>query len=331
MRDDTAPQIGSYDVDRSALAGEGESVEAALRSVGATTDAVPPGTPEAGWRVLAHAPFGEGTVLLGSPADPERLRWHVAQVAASTVHSPARVSFHPEVQPLRPSIAERRGGLVLRWPAVTRELLDLDALTVDVVNAGGERWLPDGDAFLAIASLVPANGRPGSFYAGWTSAQEVAVPLDPGEYARLPARLDGTQWRDARPGPYLVHAFVPSLRMTTDEPLEVELTAEVIAAHPEPPAPEPASADQERRAIESRLGILRAYRAARERIPEVAAAIRAALSDEEALARVADLLGIGEVEAGAVVAMQLRRLRAGGHDVLALEIDDLEQRLRELG
>ncbi|RDV45663.1 hypothetical protein DOE76_07510 [Leifsonia sp. ku-ls] len=328
MRDDTAPQIGGYDVDRAALELDGEPLRAILARLGTSTDAIPPTTPPDGWRLMAEAPVGEGSLLLGSPADAARRRWHVAQVSGS---APARVSVHPDPQPLRQSVAERRAGLAIRWPAITREVLDLDALSVDIVNDGDERWFPDGDAFHVFASLVPSGGGGvGSFYYGWAGGQDHPFPLDPGEYARVPARIDSSQWREARPGPYVVHAFEPSLRLTTDEPLHVELTSELIAAHQPASSSAPPSADSERRSIEDRLVLVRAYLAARERFPELAAAIRDARDDHAALARIADLLGVTDDVAQAVSAMQLRRLRAGAPDVLQGELDSLEQRLREL-
>lgn len=331
MRDDTAPQIGSYDVDRDALTGEGEPLGGLLAALGLPADTLPADTPEAGWRVLAEARSDVGSVLLGSPADPDRRSWHVAQVSTGHSGRPPRVAVHPDVQPLRRSVAERRAGLVLRWPPITRDLLDVDALAVDIVNEGADRWLPEGGPFHAVASLVPADGPAGSFYFGWASGRERPLPLDPGEYVRVPAPIDSSQWRDARPGPYRIHAFEPSLRMTTVEPLVLELTPELIAAHRPEPLPPAAAADRDRRATEDRLRHVRAYLAARERFPELAAAIRDARDDDDALGRIGRLLGIGDEEAGAVYSMQLRRLRAGDHDVLAGEIESLERRLRELG
>lgn len=328
VRDDTAPQIGGYDVDRAALELHGEPLRAILARLGTAADVIPPGTPPDGWRLLADGPAGEGSLLLGSPVDAERRLWHVAQVGGS---APARVSVHPHSQPLRRSVAERRGGLAIRWPAITRDVLDLDALAVDIVNEGDERWLPDGEAFHAFASLVPAEGGgAGSFYFGWAGSQDRPFPLDPGEYARVPARIDSSQWREAQPGPYVVHAFEPSLRLTTEEPLHVELTAELIAAHRPSAQPVPPPAESERRAAEDRLRILHAYRAARDRFPELIAAIRDASDDRTALARIAALLEITDDAAQAVYNLQLRRLRIGPRDLLTIETEELEQHLRDL-
>lgn len=326
MTDDTAPQIGPYDVDRAALTLDGEPLRALVARIGAPTDTVSPGTPEDGWRVLADAPSGEGSLLLGRPADASRSLWRIAQVNGG---EPARVSVQPDPQPLRRSVAERRAGLAIRWPAITRELLDVDALAVDIVNDGVERWFPDGDTFYATASLVPTDGSAGTFFFAWASGQDRPFPLDPGEYVRLHARIDSSQWRDARPGPYLIHAFTPALRLRTAEPLHIELTPELIDAHRPPPQP-PRHAGDERRAAEDRLRILRAYRAARDRFPELVAAIRDAPDDQVALARIADLLGIADDAAQAVYNLQLRRLRIGPDDLLAIETEELEQHLRDL-
>lgn len=326
MTDDTAPQLGPYDVDRAALTLDGEPLPALLARIGAPTDTAPPGTPEDGWRVLADAPSGEDSFLLGRPADASRSLWHIAHVSG---RKPARVSVQPDPQPLRRSVAERRAGLALRWPSITRELLDFDALAVDIVNDGTERWFPDGDTFYATASLVPADGPAGGFYFAWASGQDSPLPLDPGEYMRVHARIDSSQWRDARPGPYLIHAFTPTLRLRTAEPLNIELTSELIDAHR--PAPQPRRpAGDERSAAEDRLRILRAYRAARDRFPELVAAIRDAPDDQAALARIAELLKITDDAAHAVYNLQLRRLRIGQRDLLAIETEDLEQHLRDL-
>ncbi|MEN0084984.1 MAG: hypothetical protein AAGC66_09470 [Leifsonia sp.] len=329
MTDDTAPQIGPYDVDRSALALDGEPLPALLTRIGAPTETVPPATPDDGWRVLAEAPTGEGSLLLGRPADPARSLWHLAQVSGT---EPARVTVQPDPQPLRRSVAERRAGLAIRWPAITRELLDVDALAVDIVNEGAERWFPDGDIFYAVASLVPAGGSSGGgFSFAWASGQDRPFPLDPGEYLRVHARIDSSQWRDAQPGPYLIHAFTPTLRLTTAEPLRIELTPELIAAHrPSAHRAPPPSPARERDATEQRLRVLRAYRTARDRLPELVAAIRDARDDQTASARIAELLHITDDAAQAVYNLQLRRLRVGQRDLLETEIEELEQHLRDL-
>ncbi|MDN4598603.1 hypothetical protein [Leifsonia virtsii] len=328
MRDDTAPQIGPYDVERSALALDGERLQALLTRIGAPTETLPPATPDDGWRVLAEAPTGEGSLLLGHPADPARSLWHLAHVSGT---EPARVTVQPDPQPLRRSVAERRAGLAIRWPAITRELLDVDALAVDIVNEGAERWFPDDDSFYATASLVPAGGSSGGgFFFAWASGQDRPLPLDPGDYLRVHARIDSSQWRDAQPGPYLIHAFTPTLRLTTAEPLRIELTPELIAAHRPSPHRAPPPAGHERQATEDRLRILHAYRAARDRFPELVDAIRDARDDQAALARIAELLHITDDAAQAVYNLQLRRLRIGPQDLLAIETEALEQRLRDL-
>jgi hypothetical protein len=323
--DDTAPQIGPYDVDRAALALDGEPLPTVLGRIGVPTDTVPPGTSEDGWRVLADGPSGEGSLLLGAPVDGSRRLWHVAHVSG---REPVRISVQPDPQPLRRSVAERRAGLALRWPAITRELLEVDALAVDIVNEGADRWFRTETSSTPRPPSSPSVGRavPSSSVgrAGRTARS------DPGEYMRVHARIDSSQWRDARPGPYLIHAFTPTLRLTTDEPLHIELTPGLIAAHRAESGSAPPSPARERQAAEDRLRILRSYRAARDRLPELVAALRDSHDDREALARIAELLGTADDAAQAVYSLQLRRLRIGARDLLAIEIAELEQHLRDL-
>ncbi|GAA4149996.1 hypothetical protein [Leifsonia shinshuensis] len=78
-----------------------------------------------------------------------------------------------------------------------------------------------------------------------------------------------------------------------------------------------------------RLEYLKAMRAARERLPEVAAVIAAAESDEDALAGIRSTLGCSEIAASVVYNMQLRRLRVRPQDALTAEIAEVEQLLED--
>lgn len=163
MRDDTSPQIGSYDVDAGALVGEGEPLADVLARLGVGTSEPGDVVPD-GWRVLGPPPVEEAPLLIGAPVSGDHRSWSVGQVYAARDGAPARVSFYPHALPVRPSVAERRGGLVLRWPAVTRELRDIDLLSIDIVNEDSRRWLPTGDAFHTVASIITADGGRTDFF-----------------------------------------------------------------------------------------------------------------------------------------------------------------------
>lgn len=142
------------------------------------------------------------------------------------------------------------------------------------------------------------------------------------------AHVDSQQWRDLSPGPHDIVAYTPGLRLTSDR-LRVDLTSEVIEAH-RPPLPHPPPAPHDlRHAAADRLRVLHALRAGRAAIGEVIAAIADAPDDATALSRIATLLECDIDAAGAVYAMQLRRLRVGKTDVLAGEIEALERTLSE--
>ncbi|MET3566528.1 hypothetical protein ABIC47_002013 [Leifsonia sp. 563] len=325
MRDDTSPQIGSYDVDAAALAGDGEPLVDVLARLGVSESEGGNVVPN-GWRVLGPPPAARVPLLIGAPVSSDHRSWSVGQVYGARDGAPARVSFYPHALPVRPSVAERRGGLVLRWPAVTRELADVDRLSIDIVNEGSTRWLPTGDTFNTFASIVPAVGGVSDLYFGWTG-DGGTVPLDPGDYARVTARIESGRWRDLKPGPHDIVAYTPDLRLTS-EPLRADLTAEVIEAHrPQtnahgaPPIPRTSTAE--------RVRMLRAMRRAREAITEVAAAVADAPDDATALSRISALLECDTDAAQAVYAMQLRRLRVGKPDVLSGEIEALERALSE--
>ncbi|SDH22005.1 hypothetical protein SAMN04515691_2701 [Leifsonia sp. 98AMF] len=326
MRDDTSPQIGSYDVDAAALTGDGEPLVDVLARLGVSEfeggDVVPNG-----WRVLGPPPAARVPLLIGAPVSSDHRSWSVGQVYGARDGAPARVSFYPHALPVRPSVAERRGGLVLRWPAVTRELADVDRLSIDIVNEGSTRWLPTGDTFNTFASIVPVVGGASDLYFGWTG-DGGTVPLDPGDYARVTARIESGRWRDLKPGPHDIVAYTPDLRLTS-EPLRVDLTAEVIEAHrPRLPNPPPAPHDP-RHAATDCLRVLHAMQAGRDAIDEVVAAITDAPDDATALSRISALLECDTDAAQAVYAMQLRRLRVGKPDVLSGEIEALERPLSE--
>ncbi|MEV8214653.1 hypothetical protein [Leifsonia sp. NPDC077715] len=333
MRDDTAPQLGQHDIDRATLSERGTSLAALLAELGldvVVPPDAPPDAPPDGWRVLTPGEPEGASMLLGTPARDDGSAWRVAQPSGAT-GGPAQLNVHPDILPLRPSVAERRAGLVLRWPTVTRDLLDVDALAVDIVNEGAERWMPSGDGLPAFAALVPVGSESAPYFFGFTVGSDLPVPLDPGEYRRTLARVDASSWERLHPGPHRVTAFSPFLRLTSPETLTIHLTAEVIAAHRRQPAHSVPEPQRPRELAEERLRIVRAMRVGRDAFPRLADAIRDLRDDERALSRIQDILGCAYDEAQAVYNLQLRRARVGYPDVLALEIEALEQELATPG
>lgn len=326
-----APQIGHIDVDADALGPDGVELPALLDELGANEADIASDVPGGRWRVVAEQPGGVARItILAAPIDDDRTVWRIAQLRRDPVgRARDRVDVHPEAFPLRPSRAARSRGLSLRWPDVTRDHPDPDQLAVDVVNDGDRRWIPTGDSFYVAAILVPADDdRPwaNGFYFGYVSGQFPAFALDPGEYARVRVTIGSDQWQRAHPGAYRVYASLVDLPVRTESPLDLQLTAEMIAQFRragDRPAPE-----GDRRAHErERVTYLRALHDARERLPELVELITHAASEDAALTGIQHILGCDATAAAGVYAMQLRRLRIRPRDLLTEEITELERRL----
>ena len=105
---------------------------------------------------------------------------------------------------------------------------------VDIVNTGDTRWRPDGDGFLVVGTFTAPGVADAGF--GWAAlGQGRAVPLDPGEYARVPVSIDGAAWKQLKPGPHDLRALLVDLGLTSVTPLRVDLDAETIARRRIPP------------------------------------------------------------------------------------------------
>ncbi|TFC63087.1 hypothetical protein [Cryobacterium sp. TMB1-7] len=126
---------------------------------------------------------------------------------------------------------------------MTRSAPDLELLAIDIINTGPERWLPQGDSFMVFAALQQSGGTQRGVYFGYVAGQYPALPLDSGEYARVRVEIDSSQWADVHAGPYELHASLIDLGMHCADPLQVELTEQVIRQHlprhhfPGPPPP----------------------------------------------------------------------------------------------
>jgi hypothetical protein len=327
-----APQIGRIDVDAAALGPDGAELSDLLNELGANNADITPDLPGGGWRVVAEQP-GEvdGITVLAAPINDDRTAWRIAQLRRDPAgRARDRVDVHPEEFPLRPSRAARSRGLSLRWPGVSRDDPNLGQLAVDVINDGDERWIPAGDSFYAAGILAPADddgpwAKGVSF--GYVSGQFRAFALDPGEYARIQVTIGSDQWQSVRPGPYRLYARLVDLPVRTELPLDIQLTAAMIAQFRRP-ADRPAPPEGDRQARErERVQYLRALRDARLRLPEVVDLISEADSDDAALAGIQRLLDCDAQAAAGVYAMQLRRLRTHPRDLLTEEIAEFERRL----
>ncbi|WP_022894636.1 hypothetical protein [Agromyces subbeticus] len=321
------PQIGSITVERSALAEPGTDLATALGTLGfeVSTEGVPDDAPS-GWRVLARRADG---VLLGAPTTDRPGWWTLAYARSRDGQSPADVQVHAEPQRLRPSRAERSRGLVLRWPEVTRSEPDFGRLAVDIVNAGDQRWRPDGDSFASIGFITGPGGSSAAGYFAFAGGGFSAVPLGPGEYARVSVRLDGSQWKDRKPGRHEISATLVDLDVRTESPLEVELTAELIERYrPHDERPRASSPDL-RRDLEERLDGTHAILGAQKQFAAVFETVAAATSDEAAVLGIRELLGCSSDAARQVYETPLRRYRAEHIRRLSEEARDLEQRIAQ--
>lgn len=225
------PQIGPLDVAAVALTGAGTSLESLLAELGVHLDAdLADNAPPEGWRVLRQD--DSGAVTVGAPADPTSTTWYIGEVGVDQ-HGTRRttMSVYPEALPLRRSRAERAKGLSLRWPPLSRSEAADDVFVIDIVNTGDSRWRPDGDAFVVAGVLAaPGSDHTGAGF-GFFGGQHPAVPLDPGEYARVPVSISEQQWSDLEPGHYEVRAALVMLPVAPATALTIEVTQAQIDRH----------------------------------------------------------------------------------------------------
>ncbi|MBD8468087.1 hypothetical protein IFU30_17615 [Plantibacter sp. CFBP 8798] len=317
---DDAPRIGDLEVDGDALTGDGttlsELADELACGVDETTTA---GSPPAGWRVLRR--LESGAVYLGSPVDADHRTWRVAQVHPG--ERPPVVRVHPDTLVVRPSRAERRQGLVLRWPSFVEEIADPMQLVIDVVNLGHSRWSPEGDSFHAIGALT----EPGEVtfgFAWMSSAQQRAVPLEPGEYARIPVHVqDRATPTELRQGPCDLHVVVVELGLRLAEPLRVELTAEMIARQVAKRNRHRPDAASERRALDRQIDDERVRVDARRSWAAIADVIGSTMSENESIARIAAVLDCTTEQAASVYDSSLRAVGRA-------DADRRDEQLREL-
>lgn len=322
------PQIGLIDVDPDALAQPGVELNELLRGLGATLhpESVED-VPLRGWRVLRQE--ASGAAHIGAPVDQKGRTWRVGYIAGGGSDGAKRsATVHEEVFPLRPSRAERARGLELRWPAVVASDPETPRYVIDIVNMGEWRWhLDSADPFHVVGHLTAPGDDVHSFAFGWAGESGMAVPLDPGEYARVPVHLQSVDWHDLAPGEYELHAWLLPLGLTSDA-LGVRLTTERLAEERQRSRTRGARPAERRHNLERRLMQLQGATDARRVLPELAAAIVGAASDDEVREWVTDALGCDDATAELILSHPLREFRDGTD--LQSQIDQVERMLRAL-
>lgn len=314
---DDRPQIGRADIDRESLSEPGTTLTALVEALGFEVDlASSEGAPEHGWRVLRRQI--DDSLILGTPVSEDQQTWRVAYRRSEEQSNLVRV--HPEPAKLRPSAAERRKGLELRWPGFTDDIADPNDLVIDVVNTSGTMWVPSDDHFHAIGVLTEPDVTQFGF-AYMSSTQLPAVPLGPGEYARIPVHLDSNALSTHNtPGRYDLHVMITELGLRTTQPLRVELTAELIARHAARLQRTRPDATAQRRWLDRRIAELQAQLTASDSLVDIARAVVEAPSDEEAIARIANILAGTADDAQAIYHAPMQMLSPTGAERLTQQI-----------
>lgn len=322
---DDSPQIGRAEVDREALGEVGVSLTDLAKELGVELDAAPDDIPEDGWRVLRRQP--DDSILLGAPTDSSGQVWRLVLVRSATEAPAAEVLR--DIARLRPSTAERRAGLELRWPAFVTGEIDSDAFVIDIVNVGDQLWVPHDDAFHAIGALTRRGVNRFAF--AWASTgRRRAVPLGPGEYARIPVEIERDAWASFDPGPHDLHVVLSELNLRTRQPLSVELTAEVIAQHRSRVRHREPNVEDPRLRLEARLKQLRDRVQTSESIEALVGAVTKARSDDEAVALIEEILGSDDTAAQTAYHSPLREFLPSKADRMRKEIEEVTLRLNAL-
>ena len=200
-------------------------------------------------------------------------------------------------------------SLTLRWPAVVTDAADPEVYVVDAVNTGPERWVPArGRAFHVVGTIVPRGTASGAV--GWAAlAQTPAVPLDPGEYARLPVSIGPGAWRDLEPGAHDVHAFLVGTELRAPV-LHVELGADrILERRREGVRPHPA---RRRRLLDDEIARLTAVLAAGPLLEALVREISGISDEERVVEAIARHLGVEQTAARSILGAPLRDLHVSG-------------------
>lgn len=321
---DDWPQIGRTEVEPGSLDGPGVALTALAAELGIDVDDSTRGdVPADGWRVVRRHPSGH--VLFAAPATAERDLWHVGSARSG---DPTTVHLNPEAERLRASRAERGRGLVLKWAPHMFDTETPQDFAIDVVNDGETTWWPDGDSFHVVGVFTEPGQS--SYYAGWAGMhRDGAVPLRPGEYARVRVDVSNGRWEDIEPGTYALQAMLFDLGLRADSPLTVTLTKEAIDARRERHRPR-RSARDERRMIESDLQRLHAMTLAAGSLDTVLAILEDPESGDDPSAALAAALGCDQQAARLILSSPVSSLTPGSRDRIAAQIAEAQSRLDAL-
>jgi hypothetical protein len=319
---DDDPQIGGQPVDRAALDGPGVLLAQLASELGAEVDAESfEIAPADGWRVVRH--LENGQVLVAAPVDDAGADWRIAFVNGSA--SRRTLFVHPDTHRRRPSRAERRRGLEVRWPMAVTDPTGARAFAVDIVNTGTELWLPTGDSFQVIGVFTEPGVTSFSFGFG-DMYRDSAMALAPGDYARVPVTIPTNVWDQLEPGRHDLHAVVVHLGLQTTTPLAVDVTEEVIASHRRRDHARSMSPDR-RRIVHRQIRDIEARIAAGPQLAQIAESMSEAETEEDAVRRVAATLDIEEEAAQAITRAPLRDFLSSSADVLRQNIQHLTRSL----
>jgi hypothetical protein len=318
-------QIGSVDVDVEAVEAAGRPLAELAREFGAELDPLTSASaPRDGWRVLAGS--GTENVLLGARAE-DGLLWHLAAIHRGATQGPTTVYIHPGTERLRRGRVERARGLELRWPGSMPLGDGSEVYAIDVVNTGDTRWLPDGDSFQVVGTFVGVGVTEHSF--GWAHVhQDTAVPLDPGEYARVRVGIDSNPWNRLEPGEYDLHAHLVDLNLASPM-LRVTLAAETIERRRAPVHHRELTPEQRRRHLERDIERMHVQLAAGESLPALAEALSGVDSRGDAMATIAAALGTDPSMSEIVLMSSLREMLPATAEQTRMQLRDAERRLAE--
>jgi hypothetical protein len=281
-----AYQIGFDDVEAQAVEKAGRPLVELAQELDCDVDAAYlVELPADGWRVLLRR---SGSIVIGAPTVEDAQTWRLAHIDDDGLQ------IHPDPERLRPASLERRRGLELRWPEVMRDRATLSAesrteFVIDIVNVGDTRWQPDGDGFRVVGVFTDPGVTEFSF--AWTSyGQDRAVPLDPGEYARVPVTIGGGGWATLEPGGHDLHAVLVDLNLPVTNPLAVEPSAVDIARHRTPTPEQTTAPELRQRHKVFELQRLNTQLAATAALGPLVEALSEVTSRRQALATISSLL-----------------------------------------
>lgn len=312
-------QIGSVDVEPQTVEEAGRPLISLAREYDCEVDAAfLVGLPADGWRVLQRR---SGNTLIGAPTVEDAHTWRLAHIDVGGLQ------IHPDPQRLRPGSSERRRGLELRWPLVMSDRENLPAASrtefvIDIVNVGDVRWHPDGDGFQVVGVFVGAGAT--EFSLGWASSgKSRPVPLDPGEYARVPVTIGSGAWAELEPGEHVLHAVLVDVNLPVANPLVVELSAEDIERHRTPARERHMTPELRQRNTALELERLRTQLAATTALGPLVEALSENTTRRQALATISSLLSC---DAGAAEGVWMASLG----ELLPLAAPEIRARMARL-